>query len=220
MNIQLDPREIRVLGALIEKAITTADQYPLSLNALVNACNQKSNRDPLMELDERTAQETLETLAKKHLVVERAGYGSRVPKYQHRFCNTGFGALELSAQELALLCELLLRGAQTPGELRTRASRMAEFASVAEVEAALTRLMERAEGPFVVQLEREPNRRDARYMHLLGGAPAPAADAQRDTFVQAPQRGATTGSLEQRVAQLERLVDELQHKVGLLQEQH
>ena len=220
MNIQLDPREIRVLGALIEKAITTADQYPLSLNALVNACNQKSNRDPLMELDERTAQETLETLAKKHLVVERAGYGSRVPKYQHRFCNTGFGALELSAQELALLCELLLRGAQTPGELRTRASRMAEFASVAEVEAALTRLMERAEGPFVVQLEREPNRRDARYMHLLGGAPAPAADARRDTFVQAPQRGATTGSLEERVAQLERLVDELQHKVGLLQEQH
>ena len=218
MNIQLDPREIRVLGSLIEKAIATPDQYPLSLNALVNACNQKSNRDPLTEIDERTVQETLEALAKKHLVVERASYGSRVPKYQHRFCNTGFGSLELSARELALLCELLLRGAQTPGELRTRASRMAEFASVADVEAALASLMERAEGPFVVQLAREPNRRDARYMHLLGGTPVQSVDTRTDTLAPEPRRHAAgADSLEERVAQLERLVDELQRQVGLLQ---
>ena len=97
MNIQLTALEARVIGSLIEKAITTPDQYPLSLNALTNACNQKSNRDPVLELDERTVQETLDALAKKHLVLERSGFGSRVPKYQHRFCNTGFGTLEFTA---------------------------------------------------------------------------------------------------------------------------
>ena len=96
MNIQLSANEARVIGSLIEKAITTPDQYPLSLNALTNACNQKSNRDPVMELDERTVQETLDGLAKKHLVMEKSGFGSRVPKYQHRFCNTGFGSLEFT----------------------------------------------------------------------------------------------------------------------------
>ncbi|HKQ14759.1 MAG TPA: DUF480 domain-containing protein, partial [Steroidobacteraceae bacterium] len=110
MNILLTALEARVIGSLIEKAITTPDQYPLSVNALTNACNQKSNRDPVLELDERTVQETLDGLAKKHLVLERSGFGSRVPKYQHRFCNTGFGSLEFTPQEAAILCELLLRG--------------------------------------------------------------------------------------------------------------
>ena len=134
MNIHLSAVEARVIGCLIEKAITTPDQYPLSLNALTNACNQKSNRDPVLDLDERTVQETVDALAKKHLVLEKSGFGSRVPKYQHRFCNTGFGSLEFSPQETAILCELLLRGPQTPGELRTRASRMAEMREVSEVE--------------------------------------------------------------------------------------
>ena len=128
MNIHLSALEARIIGCLIEKAITTPDQYPLSLNSLTNACNQKSNRDPVLDLDERTVQETVDGLAKKHLVLEKSGFGSRVPKYQHRFCNTGFGTLEFSPQETAILCELLLRGPQTPGELRTRASRMAEIA--------------------------------------------------------------------------------------------
>src|ERR1700738_1194638 len=154
MKIQLTPVEARVIGCLIEKQITTPDQYPLSLNALVNACNQKSNRDPVLELDERTVQHTVDDLARKHFVVEKSGFGSRVPKYQHRFCNTEYGTLKLDPQELAIVCELLLRGPQTPGELRSRAARMAAFAETSEVETALSRLADRPDGPFVVRLAR------------------------------------------------------------------
>ena len=176
MNIELTPHEARVIGCLIEKQITTPDQYPLSLNALVNACNQKSNRDPVLDLDEGTVQRTLDALSKKHFVVEKSGFGSRVPKYQHRFCNTEYGTLKLDEQELAVVCELLLRGPQTPGELRSRAGRMATFADVSDVEAALSRLAER-EG-FVVRLPREPGRRESRFAHLLSGPVAAATDGQ------------------------------------------
>jgi uncharacterized protein len=169
MKIQLTPVEARVIGSLIEKQITTPDQYPLSLNALVNACNQKSNRDPVLELEERVVQQTLDDLGRKHFVVEKSGFGSRVPKYQHRFCNTEYGTVKLDPQELAIVCELLVRGPQTPGELRTRAARMATIGDVSEVEAALTRLSEREDGPFVVRLAREPGRRDSRYAHLFSG---------------------------------------------------
>lgn len=175
MNIELTAPEARIIGCLIEKQITTPDQYPLSLNALINACNQKSNRDPVLELDEDTVQRTLDALAKKHFVVERSGFGSRVPKYQHRFCNTEYGTLKLDAQELAVTCELLLRGPQTPGELRSRASRMATFADVTDVEATLTRLSEREDGPFVTRLAREPGRRESRFAHLFSGAVAGVA---------------------------------------------
>src|SRR5262249_51974079 len=161
--------EARVIGCLIEKQITTPDQYPLSLNALVNACNQKSNRDPVMDLDEATVQQTLDSLSRKHLVMEKSGFGSRVPKYQHRFCNTEFGDLKLDPQELAIVCELLVRGPQTPGELRTRASRMAPFNDSGDVDSALARLRDRPEGALVVQLPREPNRRDSRWAHLFSG---------------------------------------------------
>ncbi len=181
MNIELTPLDARVIGCLIEKHSTTPDQYPLSLNALVNACNQKSNRDPVLELDEATVQRTVDALAKRHFVVERSGFGSRVPKYQHRFCNTEYGSLKFDAQELAVVCELLLRGPQTPGELRSRASRMAPFADVTEVEAALTRLAEREGGPFVVRLAREPGRRESRYAHLFSGQVADAATAVNET---------------------------------------
>src|SRR5690349_19682693 len=140
---------------LIEKQITTPDQYPLSLNALVNACNQKSNRDPMMDVDEPTVQRTLDDLSKKHLIMERSGFGSRVPKYQHRFCNTEFGTLKFTPQELAIVCELLLRGSQTPGELRPRAARMAPFTDADQVEATLETLRTREDGPFVVRLPRE-----------------------------------------------------------------
>src|SRR6201987_6012632 len=146
MNIELSPMEARVIGCLIEKQISTPDQYPLSLNALVQACNQKSNRDPVMSADEAAIQNTLDQLARKHLVIEKSGFGSRVPKYQHRFCNTEYGSLKLDPQELAIVCELLLRGPQTPGELRSRAARMAPFTDVSEVEAALTRLSDREDG--------------------------------------------------------------------------
>jgi hypothetical protein len=169
MNIELSSIEARIIGCLIEKQITTPDQYPLSLNALVNAVNQKSNRDPVMSADEAAIQTTLDHLIRKHLVIEKSGFGSRVPKYQHRFCNTEFGPLKFTPQELAIVCELFVRGPQTPGELRTRAARMASFSEVGQVETALESLSSRADGPFVVRLPREPGRRDSRYAHLFSG---------------------------------------------------
>ena len=202
--------EARVIGCLIEKQITTPDQYPLSLNALVNACNQKSNRDPVMVVDETTVQSTVDRLVRKHFVIEKSGFGSRVPKYQHRFCNTEFGALKFTAQELAILCELLVRGRQTPGELRTRASRMAPFSEVGEVEAALEALRTRADGPFVVRLQREPGRRDSCYAHLFSGARAiPASESEAPAA--GPSSGATEvpSRLERLEAQMQRLQEEL-----------
>jgi uncharacterized protein YceH (UPF0502 family) len=218
MNIEFSALEARVIGCLIEKQITTPDQYPLSVNALINACNQKSNREPLLALDEATVQSTLDQLAKKHLVVEKSGFGSRVPKYQHRFCNTEYGSLKFTTQELAILCELLLRGAQTPGELRTRASRMSPFADAAEVEAALESLQTRADGPFVVRLEREPGRRDSCYAHLFSGVPAaPAATAEARPG--ASRAGAVTTparleGLEDEVRRLRAELDELRRRLS------
>jgi hypothetical protein len=215
MNINLTALEARVIGSLIEKAITTPDQYPLSLNALTNACNQKSNRDPVLELDERTVQETLDALAKKHMVLERSGFGSRVPKYQHRFCNTGFGSLDFTPQETAIVCELLLRGPQTPGELRSRASRMAPIAEVGEVETALTRLAAREDGPFVVRLAREPGKRESRYAHLLSGSVEGAAEGIEQFAAEAPSAPrADRKSLEERLAALEQRVAQLEQQAG------
>jgi uncharacterized protein len=214
MNIQLTALEARVIGSLIEKAITTPDQYPLSVNALTNACNQKSNRDPVLELDERTVQQTLDALARKHLVIERSGFGSRVPKYQHRFCNTGFGSLDFTPQETAILCELMLRGPQTPGELRGRASRMAPITEVGEVEAALNRLAAREDGPFVVRLAREPGKRESRYAHLLSGSVEGAAEGLEQLVAEAPAAAAPPrvdiGALQERIAALERRVEQLE----------
>src|SRR5271155_5155951 len=144
MNIEFTPNEARVIGCLIEKEITTPDQYPLSLNALTNACNQKTNREPVLELSEPTVQQTVDALMKKYMVSDKsAGYGGRVTKSRHRFCNTEFGPLKFSAQELGILCVLLLRGPQTPGELRSRTNRLCEFADAQQVEATLRNLMSR-----------------------------------------------------------------------------
>jgi hypothetical protein len=217
MNVHLTALEARVIGSLIEKAITTPDQYPLSLNALTNACNQKSNRDPVLDLDERAVQETLDALTKKHLVLERSGFGSRVPKYQHRFCNTGFGSLEFTPQETAILCELLLRGPQTPGELRGRASRMAPISEVGEVEAALSRLASREDGPYVVRLAREPGRRESRYAHLFSGSVEGATEGiEEHVAAEAPAAAtprADTKSLQERVTQLEQRVAQLEREI-------
>ncbi|MCU7906921.1 MAG: DUF480 domain-containing protein [Candidatus Thiodiazotropha sp. (ex Epidulcina cf. delphinae)] len=169
MQIEIMPLEARVIGSLIEKEVTTPDQYPLSLSALTNACNQKSSRDPVIRLSETEVQDVLDGLRKKHLVSDRTGFGSRVAKYQHRFCNIGFGAIEFSSQELGVLCVLLLRGAQTPGELRTRTSRLCQFADVQQTESVLNGLMQREDGPFVARLEREPGKRESRYAHLFCG---------------------------------------------------
>jgi uncharacterized protein YceH (UPF0502 family) len=192
VKIVLSAIEARVIGCLIEKQITTPDQYPLSLNALVNACNQKSNRDPVLELEERIVQQAVDDLGRKHFVVEKSGFGSRVPKYQHRFCNTEYGTLKLDPQELAIVCELLVRGPQTPGELRSRAARMAPVSDVSEVEAALTRLSDREDGPFVTQLVREPGRRDSRWAHLFSG-PVEGGGAERHPGDARADAGHATG---------------------------
>jgi uncharacterized protein len=216
MKIELSPLEARVIGCLIEKQITTPDQYPLSLNALVLACNQKSNRHPAMDLDEATVQNTLDQLARKHLVIEKSGFGSRVPKYQHRFCNTEFGTLKLTPQELAIVCELLVRGPQTPGELRARASRMAPFSDVGQVEATLEGLSTREDGPFVVRLPREPGRRDSRYAHLFSGPVAvPPPQAQPPASVSSgtgEDSGARLDRLEEQLRQVREELDELKRR--------
>ncbi len=237
MKLVLTPMEARVIGCLIEKQITTPDQYPLSLNALTNACNQKSNRDPMMDVDEATVQRTLDDLNKKHLILERSGFGSRVQKYQHRFCNTEFGTLKLSPQELAIVCELLVRGPQTPGELRTRASRMAPIADGGQAEQILEGLRTREDGPFVARLPREPGRRDSRYAHLFSGpvedvpytAPAAATSQATASGASSAQGSASAGaaggspaasnaSTHSRLERLEEEVRQLREEIAELKQ--
>jgi len=215
MNLQLSPHEARVIGSLIEKQITTPEQYPLSLNALVLACNQKSNRDPVLELTVPAVQELIDALSRKHLVIEKSGFGSRVPKYQQRFCNTEFSALQFTPQERAILCELLLRGPQTPGELRSRASRMAPFSDVTEVETSLDNLAQDPAGPRVVQLPREPGRRDSRYAHLFSGE-VHAVPGELGTSARAaePSLERAPGALTERVIALEQQVRDLRAELA------
>lgn len=169
MRIELTAIEARVIGCLIEKEVTTPDQYPLSLNALTNACNQKSNREPVMALSESDVLDAVEQLIARRLVSDESGFNSRVSKYQHRFCNTEFGDLKLSAQEKGIVCCMLLRGPQTPGEIRTRTNRLANFADVKEVESVLDKLASEERGELVVKLPIEPGKRESRYMHQFCG---------------------------------------------------
>jgi hypothetical protein len=211
MSIELSALEARVIGCLLEKQVATPDQYPLSINALTNACNQKSNRDPVLDLDERAIQAIVDGLVRKQLVLERSGFGSRVPKYQHLFCNTQFGSLQFSPVQTAIVCELLLRGPQTPGELRSRAARLAPLKDVAEVETALEDLMTRPEGPFVARLPREPGRRESRYMHLFSGD-APPMEVEAEPAEQpgsAPSLRDRVDALEQAVATLREEIERL-----------
>jgi len=180
MKIELAPPEARVIGSLLEKQVTTPDQYPLTLHALTAACNQKSNRDPLLSFSDAEVQTVVDGLVRKSLVMEKSGFGGRVPKYQQRFCNLEFSALRFTPLEQAIVCELLLRGPQSAGELRTRAARMAPGHAVAEVEAALQALAGRTPHPLVRQLPRASGQRDVRWTELFtarGGAEAAPADA-------------------------------------------
>lgn len=169
MNIELTPVEARVIGALIEKEVTTPDYYPLTLNSLTSACNQKSNREPVMTLSDAEVQQAVDTLVSRRLVSDESSFNSRTSKFQHRFCNTEFGDLKLTKQEKGIVCCLLLRGAQTPGELRTRTNRLADFTDVKEVEAVLDKMANRSEGALVIKLPREAGKRESRYMHLFSG---------------------------------------------------
>ena len=223
MNIRLTSIEARIIGALIEKQITTPDQYPLSLNALVNACNQKSNREPLMQLDEPTVKFVVDGLGRRHMVVEKSGFGSRVPKYQQIFCNTQFGSLKFTPQETGIVCELLLRGPQTPGELRSRVPRFAELPDPGVIETLLEGLARRPDGPFVTQLAREAGRRDSRWAQLFEELPAPVAGASTaepepagDSV--APARP-SSAELLARIASLEGEVAELRAEIAALKQE-
>jgi uncharacterized protein YceH (UPF0502 family) len=185
MNIVLSEVEARVLGSLVEKELTTPEYYPLSLNALVNACNQKSNRDPVMHLDERTVGQALRSLESHGLAGPADNYDSRVAKFEHRLQE----AFNFTRHEIAILCELLLRGPQTPGELRGRADRMHKFEDLGIALSTLQRLMRR-EPPLVTLLPRQPGTKEARYAHLLSGevkieepevVKAPAVDFVKDS---------------------------------------
>jgi uncharacterized protein YceH (UPF0502 family) len=209
-----------VIGCLLEKQVTTPDQYPLSLNALTNGCNQKTNREPVLDLSEAEVQVAVDSLMKKYLVSDKsAGYGGRVTKYQHRFCNTEFGSLKFSKQEFGILCVLLLRGPQTPGELRSRTNRLCEFSDSSEVESTLRGLMEREDGPFVARLPRAPGAREARYAHLFSGLIESAPDDADDdgTVGHAPAGEPKTGErltlLEDQVAALRKEVDRLKERL-------
>lgn len=213
MPHELSALEARVVGCLIEKQIATPDQYPLSLNALVNACNQKSNRDPVLNLDEREVQAVVDGLIRRQVILEKSGFGSRVPKFHQLFCNTQFGSLKFSPAQTAIVCELLLRGPQTPGELRTHAARMAPIHGLEEVETALADLVTRPEGPYAVRLPREPGRRESRYAQLFTGEIDLAA--LEAAQVAALPAAATTGG----APMLSARVDALESEVVVLREQ-
>ena len=215
MNIELTSIEARVIGCLMEKSVITPDQYPLSLNALVNACNQKSSREPVMSLEQGAVQRTVNDLIAKRLVMTQE-FGSRVDKYQQRLCNTHFAEIKFSPAEFAIVCLLLLRGPQTPGELKAHSGRLYEFADPAEVEAALQSLLTRADGPFVARLPREPRRKDHAYAHLLGGPieSAPLESRPAESTEAPAARPSALAALEARVAKLEQDLAEIKDALG------
>jgi uncharacterized protein YceH (UPF0502 family) len=210
MDVELNPTEVRVLGCLIEKEMATPDYYPLTLNALVNACNQKSNRHPVMALNEATVMRTLDELRiTHHLAIESHSSSSRVPKYKHNLqANWNF-----SPAKTAVLCELFIRGPQTPGDLRAHASRLHPMSDCHEVEEILQGLAAREDGPFVVHLPREPGRRERRWAHLFSGAPQPEEDQSSSASewnpIAEPPANEKLEILEKEVAELREELDAL-----------
>ena len=212
----LNEQEARVIGCLIEKSIVTPDQYPMTLNALTNACNQKSSRDPVMSLQPGEVQHTLRVLEDRHLVMTQENFKSRTDKYSQRFCSTRYSDLQLDAAEVAIICLMLLRGAQTPGELRARSGRLHTFEDNAEVVATLNGLIEREVNPLVVKLPRTPGRKDSEYMHLFCGpidVEAHASQAQATRPAGTSERVSVV-ELAERVSQLEADFAALKEQLG------
>ncbi|MBY3788022.1 YceH family protein [Photobacterium carnosum] len=211
MDMQLTEQQARVIGCLLEKEITTPDQYPLTLNLLTTACNQKSSREPVMALDEAMILDTLEELKEKRMVSDVSSFGSRVSKFQHRFCNTEFGSLQFTKQELGAMIVLLLRGPQSAGEIRTRTNRLCDFVDTQEAEAVLEQLASIDNGPYVIRLPKESGKRDCRYMHLLSG------DIDVDNYTPAKAMTANSTINEERIIALEQDVEQLKQQVIELQ---
>jgi uncharacterized protein YceH (UPF0502 family) len=212
---ELNDIEVRIIGCLIEKSIVTPDMYPLTLNALTAACNQKSARDPVMALNQGEVQHTLGILEAKHLVVRDENFKSRTEKYSQRFCNTRYSNQQFEPPQLAIVCLLLLRGPQTPGELRARSGRLHTFADNSEVILALNSLVDRDETePLLVQLPRSPGRKDCEYMHLFCGP------VDIEAHVSKAQAARPPGSSERvSVAELAARVSQLESEVAELKEQ-
>ena len=213
---ELNNKEARVIGCLIEKSVVTPDQYPLTLNALTNACNQKSARDPVMALQPGEVQQTIRQLEGKHLVRTDENFKSRTEKYSQRFCNTRYSNIQLDDAQLAIICLMLLRGPQTPGELRSRSGRLHTFADNSDVVVALNSLIEREGDPMLVKLPRSPGRKDSEYMHLFSGAvdvEALASKFQTAKTASSSDR-ITVAELAERVSALEAEVAELKKRPG------
>ena len=212
MDLQLSPVEVRVLGALVEKEITTPEYYPLSLNSLINACNQKSNRDPVMTLDEEAVRKAVRSLTDQYVVRSASG-DSRVAKYEHRLNEL----YNFHRHEIAVLCVLMLRGPQTPGELRTRAERMYAFEDLDAVHSALNLLMRR-EPPLVKVLPRQPGTKESRFMHLLSGDTEPEIAGAEGAESAAAEDGAVGTRDRERIEQLEAEVSQLRRELEALRE--
>ena len=208
--------ETRVLGALIEKDITTPDYYPLSLNALVNACNQKNNRDPVMSLDDSAVRDVLATLQEKRLAGPASGADSRVTKFEHRLQEV----FNFDRREIAVVCVLLLRGPQTPGELRSRTDRMYHFEALEDVVSTLDRLAQR-EPPLSAILPRQPGTKESRYMHLFSGEPPEQPNVSATTSVARALLPASAGATTtaERLAALEEEVSTLRAELSEVQQQ-
>jgi len=212
----LSDKEARIIGCLIEKSIVTPDQYPLTLNALTNACNQKSGRNPVMALQQGEVQHVIRDLEAKHLVRTDENFKSRTEKYTQRFCNTRYSNLQLDPAQLAVVCLLLLRGPQTPGELRSRSGRLHRFADNAEVVVALNSLIDRDGESLLLKLPRTPGRKDAEYMHLFSGPvdiEAHASQAQAARPEGASER-VSVADLADRLTRLEADFAELKEQLG------
>lgn len=214
MNLHLNPIEARVLGALIEKEVTTPEYYPMSLNALTNACNQKSNREPVMDLSDTDVVVAIDTLKDKKLSWQFSSAGGRVPKFEHNLRSL----FSFSKEEIAVICMLLLRGPQTVGEIRTRTDRLFSFTSLEETEKTIRGLAERSDGPFVVELPRQPGRKESRFVHLFCGMPdISSAQETPDSIVRSDTRPSTTAS--DRIVVLEEEVVSLRNELTELRQQ-
>ena len=215
MDIQLNPEEARIIGCLLEKAVTTPDQYPLTLNALTNACNQKSSRNPVMNLHQGDVQRTVRELKDKHLVSIEQSFKSNTEKYTQRLCNTPLSECQFDHAEYAIVCLLLLRGPQTPGELRSRSGRLHVFEDNQQVVESLKALMEREAGSVVARLPRQSGRMDHEYAHLYSGEIE--STPEESTVVQrtpAPNRDQQFRNLEGRLDTLEKALTRLAEQLG------
>ena len=215
MTIELTAEEIRIIGCLMEKEVTTPDQYPLTLNGLTNACNQKSSRHPVMKLSSGEVQHSCHQLKDKHLIRIEEGFKNNTEKYAHRFCNVMLGKYQFNPAEYAIICLLLLRGPQTPGELRSRSGRLHSFDDNRQVVESLNALMELKDGPVVARLPKTAGRQDHEYNHLFAGdiesVPEEVSSAARVSVSQRDQR---ISELEDRVSALEKALTGLAERLG------